>query len=68
MKQTTAVLLFGPLAITLGWLALGYAWSSLMQGGQVSDRTRGWIRNGCWVMFLASYVVIIADFLIERKF
>ena len=68
MKQTTAVLLFGPLGIALGWLVLGYAWSSLVQRGQISNRTRSWLRNGCWVMFVASYVVIIADFLIEHKF
>lgn len=68
MKQTTAVLIFGPIIITLAWLILSCAWAMLMQEGKISNRTRSWIRNGSWIMFIASYAVVIIDFLIEHKF
>ena len=68
MRQTTAVLLFGPIGIALVWLILGYAWASLMQGGQISARTRRWLFNGCWVMFVGAYAVMIIIGLVQHKF
>lgn len=32
MRQTTAVLLFGPIGITVVWLIVSYGWALLMQG------------------------------------
>jgi hypothetical protein len=67
MRQTTAVLLFGPIGVTLAWLLLSCLWALLMQGGTISHRTRIWIRNGGWIMFVASYLVVVIDFLVEHK-
>ncbi len=68
MRQTTAVLIFGPIGVTLVWLVFSCLWALLMQGGTISPRTRKWIRHGVWIMFVASYGVVIVDFLIEHKF
>ncbi len=45
MRQTTAVLIFGPIGIALVWLVFGYIYAALMQGGLISARTRRWLFN-----------------------
>ena len=68
MNQFNVVLILFPLIGACVWWILGRAWVSLMQGGQMSDRTNGGLHNGFWIVLVAAYAVMIVTGFVQHKF
>ncbi len=68
MRQSIAVAIFFPPCGAFAWWLLSRGWAKIVQGGDVSERTKKRQRYEFWILMIAAYALLIIEGLVLHKF